>query len=50
MFVKARDGMFGFHLQSVKEANKRMLTEEMAEAETLLDQYQMLAVTRSTVS
>ncbi len=37
-------------MQSLLEANKRTLAEEMAEEDTLLDQYQMLVVARSTVS
>ncbi len=38
-------------MQTFLEANKRnMLSEETAEEKTLLDQYQMLVVTRSAVS
>ncbi len=37
-------------MQSLLEANKRMLAEKMVEEKTLLNQYQMLVVARSTVS
>ncbi len=37
-------------MQTLLEANKRLLTEERVEEETLLDQYQMPVVTRSTAS
>ena len=50
VFVKASNGRSDLRMQSLLEANKRMLTEEMAEEETLLNQYQMLIATRSTVS
>ncbi len=50
MFAKAGDGVDDLRMQTLLEANKRMLTEERDEEETLLDQYQMLIVTRSTVS
>ena len=37
-------------MQPLLEANKQMLTEERVEEETLLNQCQMLVVTRSTVN
>ncbi len=42
MFVKSLNGTRGFLMQTVKEANTQMLTEEMAEEETLLSRYQTL--------
>ncbi len=50
MFVKVSNGKRDFHMQTLMEVNRHMLAEEMAEEETLLNQYQMMVVTRSTVS
>ena len=49
-FVKASNGRGDLWTQPLLATNKRMLTEERAKEETLLNQYQILAVTRSTVS
>ncbi len=51
MFVKAGIGRSDLHLKTVQKANKQMQFQEQdQEEETLLDQYQMLGVTGSTVS
>ena len=51
VFVKAGIGRSDLHLKTVQKANKQMQFQEQdQEEETLLDQYQMLGVTGSTVS
>ncbi len=49
VFVKASNGRSDFYIQTLLEASRQMLAEEMTEEETLLNQYRMLVVTRSTV-